>query len=96
MHLVETDHWKRKRKYRKDISDKMVRLDMKEVWYDSEEDILGVQVSKKKYSKRVEVAPNVVVDISESGEITGFEILKARKSFKKDVSLVVSAASKRS
>ncbi len=68
---------------------------MKELWYDSEEDILGVQVSKKKYWKSVEVAPNVVVDISKSGEITGFEILKAKKSFKKDVPLVISAASKR-
>ena len=32
-------------------------------WYDSEEDILGIQVSKKGYRKSVEVAPNVIIDI---------------------------------
>jgi uncharacterized protein YuzE len=65
------------------------------LWYDSEEDILGVQVSSKRYWKSVEIAPNVVVDISKSGEITGFEISSAKKSFrKKDASLVLSAANK--
>lgn len=64
-------------------------------WYDSEEDILGVQVSAKKYWKSVEIASNVVVDISKLGEITGFEISNAKKSFsKKDSPLVLSAASK--
>ena len=62
------------------------------LWYHSEEDILGVQVSRKRYWKSVEIAPNVIVDISKSGEITGFEILRAKKSFsKRDVPLVLSA-----
>lgn len=65
------------------------------IWYDSDEDILSLQISSKKYWKSIEVAPNVVIDISKSGEITGLEISNAKKSFpKKDVSLVLSAASK--
>ncbi len=67
---------------------------MSDIWYDSEEDILGVQVSRKKYWKSVEVAPNVVVDLAKTGEITGIEILKAKVSFKKDVPVIISAASK--
>jgi uncharacterized protein YuzE len=66
------------------------------IWYDSEEDILAIQVSEKKYWKSVEIAPNVVVDISKTGQITGFEISNAKKSFrKKDASLVLSSANKR-
>ena len=69
---------------------------MSEIWYDTDEDIVGVQVGKKKYWKSVEVAPNVVVDISKLGEITGFEILMATKSFgKNELPLVISAATKR-
>ncbi len=30
---------------------------MSELWYDAEEDSLGVQLSKKKYWKSVEIAP---------------------------------------
>ncbi len=70
-------------------------MNKSKLWYDSEEDILGLQVTGKKYWKSVEIAPNVVIDISKSGEITGFEISNARKSFpKKDAMLVISAASK--
>ncbi len=69
---------------------------MTELWYDSEEDILGIQFDRKKYWKSVEVAPNVVVDLAKTGEITGIEILKARESFKRDASIIISAASKRS
>ena len=64
-------------------------------WYDSEEDILSVQVSDKKYWKSVEIAPNVTVDISRSGEITAFEISNAKKSFsKKDAPLILSTVAK--
>jgi uncharacterized protein YuzE len=47
---------------------------MNSVCYDKKEDILSVQLSTKKYWKSVEIAHNVVVDISKAGEITGFEI----------------------
>jgi uncharacterized protein YuzE len=70
---------------------------MTNIWYDDEEDIIGVQVSKKRYWKSIEVAPNVIIDISKTGEITGFEILMAKKSFgRNEMPLIVSAASKRS
>jgi uncharacterized protein YuzE len=68
---------------------------MSESWYDAEEDVLGIQFSKKKYWKSVEVAPNVVVDLAKSGEIIGIEILKAKESFRKDVPLIISNAKKR-
>lgn len=38
---------------------------------------------------------NVVVDLSETGEITGIELLKASVSFKRDIPAVISNARKR-
>ena len=68
---------------------------MSELWYDADEDILGIQFSRKKYWKSVEVAPNVVVDLAKNGEIIGIEILKAKESFKQDVPVIISNAKKR-
>jgi uncharacterized protein YuzE len=68
---------------------------MSETWYDREEDVLGIQLKRKGYWKSVEVSKNVVVDLSEDGEIVGVEILGARHSFKKDAPLIVSKASKK-
>jgi len=68
---------------------------MSELWYDAEEDVLGIQFNKKKYWKSVEVASNVVVDLAKGGEIIGIEILKAKESFKKDVPVIISNAKKR-
>ena len=66
---------------------------MSETWYDESEDILGIQLKNQEYWKSVEVSKNVVVDLSEAGEIIGIEILGARRSFKKDAPLIVSKAS---
>ena len=63
---------------------------MSEVWYDREEDVLGIQLRDKNYWKSVEVSKNVVVDLSHDGEIIGIEIFEARRSFKGDISLVLS------
>jgi uncharacterized protein YuzE len=65
---------------------------MSELWYDSEEDVLGIQLTDKKYWKSVEVSENVVVDLSHNGEIIAIEILKASHSFKKDAPLIMSKA----
>ncbi|GEM_PF-1580629 len=67
---------------------------MSELWYDAEEDILGIQIGKKQYWKSVEVAPNVVVDLSKNGEIIGVEILKAKESFKQNAPVIISSAKK--
>ncbi len=67
---------------------------MSELWYDAEEDVLGIQLVKRKYWKSVEVASNVVVDLAKNGEIIGIEILKAKESFKKDVPVIISGAKK--
>ena len=66
---------------------------MSETWYDEKEDILGIQLKNREYWKSVEVSKNVVVDLSEGGEIIGIEILGARRSFKKDAPLIESKAS---
>jgi uncharacterized protein YuzE len=66
---------------------------LSETWYDENEDILGIQLKDREYWKSVEVSKNVVVDLSEGGEIIGIEILGARRSFKKDAPLIVSKAS---
>jgi len=68
---------------------------MSELWYDAEEDVLGIQFGKKKYWKSVEVASNVVVDLAKNGEIIGIEILKAKESFKEDVPVIISNAKRR-
>ncbi len=68
---------------------------MSELWYDAEEDVIGIQFSKRKYWKSVEVAPNVVVDLAKNGEIIGVEILKAKESFKQDVPTIISNAKRR-
>ncbi len=68
---------------------------MSEIWYDSEEDVLGIQVANKKYWKSVEVSKNVVVDLTEDGEIIGVEIFQAKQHFKKDAPLIVARASSR-
>jgi uncharacterized protein YuzE len=69
---------------------------LSETWYDKKEDILGIQLKNREYWKSVEVSKNVVVDLSEGGEIIGIEILGAKRSFKKDAPLIVSKASSRS
>jgi len=68
---------------------------MSSFWYDDEEDVLAIQFGRKKYWKSVEVAPNVVVDLAETGEIAGIEILKAKESFRKDAPLIISRTRKR-
>ena len=65
---------------------------MEEVWYDSEEDVLGIQLSDKKYWKSVEVSENVVVDLSHEGQIIGIEIHGIRRTFREDAPLIVSAS----
>jgi uncharacterized protein YuzE len=68
---------------------------LSETWYDEKEDILGIQLKDREYWKSVEVSKNVVVALSEGGEIIGIEILGAKRSFKKDAPLIVSKASSR-
>ncbi len=68
---------------------------MSEIWYDGKEDVLGIQLKSKDYWKSVEISKNVVVDLSDDGEIMGIEILGARRSFKKDAPLIVSKASRK-
>lgn len=72
------------------------RIAMSEIWYDNEEDVLGIQVTSKKYWKSIEVSKNVVVDLAEDGDIIGVEIFHAKQHLKKDAPLIVARASSRS
>ena len=69
---------------------------MSELWYDAEEDVLGIQLAEKKYWKSIEVSENVVIDVTRDGEIVGIEIFRARDSLKNDAPLIVSRAKGRS
>lgn len=66
---------------------------MSEMWYDAEEDVLGIQLKNKNHWKGVEVSKHVVVNLSKDGEIVGIEILGVKQAFKKDAPLIVSKAS---
>lgn len=65
---------------------------MSDNWYDGKEDVHGIQQKSKDCLKSVEVSKNVVVDLSDGGEIIGIEILGDRRSFKRDAPLTVSRA----
>ncbi len=65
---------------------------MSETWYDSEEDVLGIQLARKKYWKTVEVSQDIAVDLSDDGDIIGLEVFHAKQHFKKDAPLIVSKA----
>jgi len=66
---------------------------MSDIWYDDEEDVLGIQVADGKYWKSVEVSRDVVLDLSNEGKIVGVEIFQAKRHLKKDAPLVVAKAS---
>jgi len=66
---------------------------MSDIWYDDEEDVLGIQVANGKYWKSVEVSRDVVLDLSNEGKIIGVEIFQAKRHLKKDAPLVVAKAS---
>jgi len=65
---------------------------MEETWYDKEEDILNIELSKKIYWKTVELANGINIDIAKDGSITGIEILRASKVFSGDVKKVIEQA----
>ena len=62
------------------------------MWYDEEEDVLGVQIIKEGYWKSIELPSGITIDISKKVEILGVEILKASKVFSGDVARVIKLA----
>ena len=66
---------------------------MSEIWYDAEEDTLGIMLKNKNHWKGVEVSKHVIVDLAKDGEIVGIEILGVKDAFKEDAPLIVSKAS---
>ncbi len=64
----------------------------KTVWYDDEEDALGVRIAKGDYWKSVELPSGIIIDVSKEGKITGLEVLRASKVFSGDVKKVIDLA----
>lgn len=65
---------------------------MEETSYDKEEDILNIELQKKKYWKTVELPNGINIDIAKDGSITGIEILRASKVFSGDIKKVIEQA----
>ncbi len=57
--------------------------------YDKEEDILDIEIKEGIYWKSVEIAHNVVLDITKEGEILSIEIFNASKAFSSDLKKVI-------
>ncbi|AJF60271.1 MAG: DUF2283 domain-containing protein [Candidatus Diapherotrites archaeon] len=64
----------------------------KETWYDKEEDIVGIQVSKGDYWKSIELPNGVVIDISKDWKIMAVEISNAKKVFSGETKKVLQMA----
>lgn len=62
---------------------------MMPVWYDCEEDILGIQIQTGRYWKTVQLKNRLLVDISKKGKILGLEIPHAKKLFSKPHQLLL-------
>ena len=65
---------------------------MKKTWYDSEEDILSIEINKGKYWKTIELESGINIDVSKEGNITGIEIARASRIFSGDVRKVIDLA----
>lgn len=65
---------------------------VKETWYDEEEDILNIQLSKGEYWKSIELSNGIVLDISKAGKLMALEIPRAKKIFAGDVRKVLQMA----
>ena len=66
----------------------------KTMWYDNEEDILGIRIDEGDYWKTIELPNGINIDISKEGKITGFEIFNASKIFSGNSSKILEAAVK--
>ncbi len=71
-------------------------MEEKLTWYDEEEDILGVRISKGEYWKSIELPNGIIIDVSKDGRVTGLEVLRASKVFSGDVQKVIELAKKSS
>ena len=60
-----------------------------EEWYDTEEDILNIELTSEDYWKSIELPNGVIIDIDKKGKIKGLEILNASKIFSGDVRKVI-------
>ncbi|MBI4918734.1 DUF2283 domain-containing protein [archaeon] len=60
-------------------------------WYDSEEDVLNIQLSAKDYWKSVEL-DGIVIDVAEDGSLLSIEVHRASKVFSGKIKRVLETA----
>ncbi len=63
-----------------------------EEWYDSEEDILNIELNSGEYWKSIELPNGIIIDIDKNGKINSIEILRASKIFSGDAKKVIESA----
>lgn len=60
--------------------------------YDSDEDVLNLQLSDKPYWKSVELSNSIIVDIAKDGSVIAVEVLHASKVFSGNCKKVLETA----
>ncbi len=63
---------------------------MKET-YDSEEDVLNIEIKDGLYWKNIELPKNIIIEIAKDGSILSIEILQASKVLSGDARKVIEA-----
>lgn len=58
-------------------------------WYNSEEDIMNLEISNGEYWKSIELSNGVIIDLDKEGNIKSIEILRASKIFSGDAKKVI-------
>jgi len=64
---------------------------MKRITYDSEEDILNIEIQKGHYWKSIELPNGFVIDITRDGSLLSIEILGASKVLSGDAHKIIDA-----
>ncbi|MEW6035316.1 MAG: DUF2283 domain-containing protein [Candidatus Micrarchaeota archaeon] len=65
---------------------------MKHVNFDPDADALAVELSAKKAYRTIELTEHILIDVSDSGQVVGLEILDASEEISKIFGRVVSKA----
>ncbi|MBI3050856.1 DUF2283 domain-containing protein [Candidatus Woesearchaeota archaeon] len=65
---------------------------MENAWYDSDEDILNIELSQREYWKTIELPNGINIDLAKDGAIKAIEVLNASKVFTGDSRKVIERA----
>ena len=57
---------------------------MEESWYDSEADVLNIEIAEGEHWKGIELDNGIILSVTKEGKAVSMEILEASKVFKGD------------